>query len=126
MKWVESRDLTAQTKVMKPAIDRLLVPITEENISAEPKLRTTKIADEITIDGKQTKTFALVLYIKNANVDQTTTDAAKTFTGQVVISSGDGAGGVSGQISAFTDDKDASNNLQSNQSSQQPATPTDS
>lgn len=115
LKWVESRDDENQTVVLKPAIDRLIVPITEDNQYSEAKVRTAKIADKITIEGKETKTFALVLYIKNANVDQTVTDAAKEFTGQVVVSSGEGTGGVSGQINAFTSDENASDNLQSNQ-----------
>lgn len=116
LKWAESR--TADSVVMKPAIDRLLVTVTDENRfefeTADD--RTTRIADDITIDGQETKTFALVLYIKNANVDQTTSDALKEFTGQLVVSSGDGTGGVSGQISAFTNDETANDNLQSNQS----------
>lgn len=115
LKWVESTNPENQTKIMKPAIDRALIPITEENMNAEAKDRTARIADDITIDGLSTKTFALVLYIKNANVDQTKTDAAKTFTGQVIVSSGEGSGGVSGQISAFTDVEGSEDNLQSNQ-----------
>ena len=112
LKYVESRDTEQGTTVMKPAINRLLVPITEDNQYAEPAQRTTRIADDITINGGgTTKTFALVLYIKNANVDQTATDAAKTFTGQVIVGSGDGTTGVSGTISAYTDGSD----LQSNQ-----------
>lgn len=119
LKWVESSDPTNQTKVMKPAIDRQLITITEDNEFADAKDRTARIADDITIDGLSTKTFALVLYIKNANVDQTKTDASKTFTGQVIVSSGEGSGGVSGQISAFTDGgSGAANNLQSNQQNQ--------
>lgn len=113
LKWVESRDLVQQTSVVKPAIDRLLVSINDENVYAEDEARTARIADDIEIDGKSTKTFALVLYIKNANVDQTSTDAAKMFVGKVIVSSGDGSGGVSGTISAFGDTQNSG--LQSNQ-----------
>jgi len=77
-----------------PAIDREIKVITVEN----PDDKTSRIADNITIDGKDSKTFALVLYIKNEEYDQTETDAAKNFTGQVVVSSGDGKVGVSGSI----------------------------
>lgn len=77
-----------------PAIDREIKVITPE----EPDDKTSRIADNITIDGKNSKTFALVLYIKNEEYDQTETDAAKSFKGQVVVSSGDGKVGVSGSI----------------------------
>ena len=50
------------------------------------------------IEGGATKTFALVLYIKNENKDQTESDAEKTFSGSVVVKSGDGTSGVSGTI----------------------------
>lgn len=123
LKWVESTNQETQTSVVKPAIDRLLVPITETNMYENADKRTAKIADNITIEGKETKTFALVLYIKNANEDQTATDAAKTFSGQVVVSSGDGSGGVSGRISAFEDNDNASDNLQSSPN-YTPVTPT--
>lgn len=100
LKWIESKDNDLGTTVKKPAIDRVLVPINEENQYSDVTERTAKIADDITIDGKETKTFALVLYIKNLDLDQTSTDAAKRFTGQMIVSSGDGSTGVSGTISA--------------------------
>lgn len=109
--YVESRDDEAGTVVKRPAIDRLLVSIDELNVGSAVAERTAKIADDILIDSNETKTFALVLYIKNINEDQTKTDAAKVFSGQVVVSSGDGSTGVSGSISAVTDDT----TLQSNQ-----------
>lgn len=112
LKYVESKDQESGTSVKKPSIDRLLVPINENNQYSENPDRTARIADDITIEGKETKTFALVLYIKNANLDQTATDAAKIFTGQVVVSSGDGSTGVSGTIQASID---AENDLQSRQ-----------
>lgn len=112
LKWIESTDTDTGTTVKKPAIDRALVPITENNQYGDVSERTAKIADDITIEGKETKTFALVLYIKNANEDQTATDAAKNFHGQVIVSSGDGSTGVSGTISASVGAED---NLQSNQ-----------
>ena len=102
------------TVVKKPAIDRALVSLANEGDELkEVDERTAKIADDIEIDGGETKTFALVLYIKNENYDQTDTDAEKTFEGQVIVSSGDGSGGVSGFIGAITSD-DFVNDLQSN------------
>lgn len=73
-----------------------------------PEEKTAKIADNITIPDRGIKTFALVLYIKNINEDQTDADAEKTFSGQVVVSSGDGKVGVSGTIGI-----EGSKNLQS-------------
>ncbi len=58
------------------------------------------IADDITIPGGEAKTFALVLYVKETGDDQTLADAAKQFTGQVIVGSGDGSTGVTGTISA--------------------------
>lgn len=81
-----------------PAIDRKLITIDEKNVSAKPEERTTRIADNISIDGRSVKTFALVLYIKNIQDDQTGADALKSFKGQVTVSSGDGKVGVSGSI----------------------------
>ena len=90
---------------VKPSIDRLIKSV--ENIDD----RTTRLADNIEIPGNDgVKTFAIVLYIKNENFDQTDTDAAKTFSGQVIVGSGDGSTGVSGSISVATSDR-----LQSNQ-----------
>lgn len=112
LKWIESKDNDLGTTVKKPAIDRTLVPINEENQYSDVTERTAKIADDITIDGKETKTFALVLYVKNLDLDQTSTDAAKRFTGQMIVSSGDGSTGVSGTISASVGQEDG---LQSQQ-----------
>ena len=112
LKWIESKDNDLVTTVKKPAIDRALVPINEENQYSDVTERTAKIADDITIDGKETKTFALVLYVKNLDLDQTSTDAAKRFTGQMIVSSGDGSTGVSGTISASVGQEDG---LQSQQ-----------
>lgn len=95
-----------------PALDRLLVRINEENQDAEVKERTTAIASDVEIGGGERKTFALVLYIKNEDRDQTLDDAAKDFSGKVIVGSGDGSTGVSGSISALD-----INSLQSNQSS---------
>ncbi len=121
LKYVASTDPEAGTSVKLPAIDRLLVntvmpdgtPVMFENPDDSTKERTANVAGDIEIPGGQTKTFALVMYIKNAELDQTNTDAAKTFTGRVIISSGDGTTGVSGTISVVTDE--VKNNLQSNQ-----------
>lgn len=89
---------------IEPALDRAIKVIDE----ARPNDNTARIADDITIDGKSLKTFALVLYIKNLNDDQTEDDASKSFAGQVIVSSGDGKVGVSGTISV-----DEVKNLQS-------------
>lgn len=100
LQYVESRNESEQTVVKKSSIDRQLISVTDENPIEEAKDRTTKIADDITIDGGETKTFVIVLYVKNKAEDQTKTDAAKSFTGQVVVSTGDGTTGVSGSINA--------------------------
>ena len=68
-----------------------------------PDENSSRIADNITIEGNSVKTFALVLYIKNnEEVDQTETDADKEFMGKIVVGPGDGTGGVSGQIGAMS------------------------
>ena len=116
LKYVE----TADPLVKKPAIDRKLITTVLEDgtdvifdeIDPTPQ-KTANIAGDIEIGGGQTKTFALVLYILDNNQDQTKTDAEKSFTGRVVISSGDGSSGVSGYISFVTDD--TIKDLQSNQ-----------
>ena len=94
----------------KPSIDRKVVSITDENQNANASDRTVKLADDLTIDGGETKTYIIALYVKNENIDQTKTDAAKSFTGTVVVSTGDGTTGVSGTISAS-----GSQTLQGNQ-----------
>lgn len=113
LQFIESRDAEAGTSVKKPAIDRLLVPLltTEDENKSTPD-RTSRIADNIEINGGETKTFAVVLYIKNTNSDQTASDADKKFQGKVVVSTGDGTSGVSGIISAMGDD---TSGLQSSQ-----------
>ena len=122
LKFIESSKPDEGTSVKKPAIDRLLKSTVdaegaEVNNGADDdettKLRTAKVADDIEIVGGETKTIALVLYIKNANSDQTKSDAAKEFSGRVIISSGDGSTGVSGSIGLVTEE--TKNNLQSNQ-----------
>ena len=122
LKYIESQDTSAGISVKKPAIDRLLVPTVdsegnEANLGTDDedttKKRTTKVSDDIEISGGETKTFALVLYIKNAKSDQTKTDASKDFTGRVVISSGDGSTGVSGSIGLVNEE--TKGNLQSQQ-----------
>lgn len=103
------------------AIDRLLKPTTNnsgDELNTDPdgdsaktnELRTTRIFDNITLESGSTRTFALVLYVKNLETDQTSTDSEKDFNGMVVISSGDGSTGVSGSISVANSD-----NLQSKQ-----------
>lgn len=121
LKYVESRDDSLGTSVKKPSIDRLLPPTVDsdgaetnrgDDDDATTKLRTAKISDDIEISGGETKTFALVLYIKNAKIDQTKSDASKEFSGRVVISSGDGSTGVSGTIGLVNEE--VKGNLQSN------------
>lgn len=120
LKYVESKDDSMGTSVKKPSIDRLLVATVDsdgaesnrgEDDDSTTKLRTTKVSDDIEISGGETKTFALVLYIKNANIDQTKSDASKQFSGRVVISSGDGSTGVSGSIGLVNEE--TKGNLQS-------------
>ena len=122
LKYVESQDVSGGTSIKKPAIDRLLVPTVdseglESNTGTDEedtaKKRTTRVSDDIEISGGETKTFALVLYIKNAKIDQTKTDASKEFSGRVIISSGDGSTGVSGSIGLVNEE--TKNNLQSQQ-----------
>lgn len=122
LKYIESQDASLSTSVKKPSIDRLLVPTFDENGAetnrgedddSTTKIRTTKVSDDIEISGGETKTFALVLYIKNEKKDQTKTDAAKEFSGRVVISSGDGSTGVSGSIGLVNEE--TKGNLQSQQ-----------
>ncbi len=85
------------------SIDRLVVPVTVDNMNADANEKTVKLADDITIDGGETRTFVIVLYVKNLNSDQTKEDAAKNFNGRVVVSTGDGTTGVSGVIEAAGD-----------------------
>lgn len=89
--------------VLKSSIDRQVIQVTEANKDADASEKTVKLAENITIDGGAIKTFVIVLYVKNINEDQTKADASKEFTGRVVVSTGDGTTGVSGQISAAGD-----------------------
>lgn len=88
--------------VTNPAQNAKLVQVldTSTNTSDNVDDRTAKVANNFEIGGGETKTYALVLYIAEANIDQTDADADKEFTGQVIISSGDGKTGVSGVIRA--------------------------
>ena len=122
LKYAEKSSSDHGTSVKKPSIDRLLAATVDsegsetnrgEDDDSTTKLRTTKVSDDIEISGGETKTFALVLYIKNAQIDQTKSDASKEFSGRVVISSGDGSTGVSGSIGLVNEE--TKNNLQSNQ-----------
>lgn len=111
LQYIESQE--DDVVVKRPAIDRPLVSLVLEGSEAqEAEKRTAKIADDIEIDGGETKTFALILYIKNENYDQTESDAEKKFQGQVVVSSGDGRTGVSGSIGLVT--QEIEDQLQSN------------
>lgn len=112
LQYVESKDSESGTVIKKPSIDRLLVSLLSVEDENKPTTeKTARIADNIEVQGGETKSFAVVLYIKNQNTDQTASDADKTFKGRVVVSTGDGTSGVSGVISAMGDES----GLQSNQ-----------
>lgn len=108
LKYIESKDEAAGTEVLRPSIDKLIVPITDDLPPMEEEAgvtaRTTKLADKIEIKGGETKTFAIVMYVKNKNEDQTAADAEKIFQGKVVVSSGDGKTGVSGSIGTMSEE----------------------
>ena len=57
------------------------------------------------------KTFMIVLYIKNLDMNQNDTDSMKSFSGSIIVSTGDGSSGVSGSIGAAAEGED---DLQSN------------
>lgn len=80
----------------------------KENVAA----RTSLIGSDIEIGGGEIKSFAIVLYIKNLESDQTIYDADKKFSGNVFVGSGDGTVGVSGSIGSLQ-----SGDLQSHQGS---------
>lgn len=76
--------------------------------------KLSHVASDIEVLGGQTKTFAIVMYILNdPNRDQTADDAAKNFSGQVLVGNGDSSTGVSGSINAVLNGGDAG--LQSNE-----------
>lgn len=108
LKYIESKDEAAGTEVLRPSIDKLIVPITDNLPPMEEEAgvtaRTTRLADNIEIKGGETKTFAIVMYVKNKDEDQTSTDAEKVFQGKVVVSSGDGKTGVSGSIGTMSEE----------------------
>lgn len=96
LKWNDSGN-------MKPSIDRAIKVLSDMNLED----RSVRVADNIELPERSTKTFALVLYIKNdEDKDQTDSDADKSFSGQVIVGPGDGSGGVSGQIEAAAAKKD--------------------
>lgn len=88
--------------VTNPAQQALLKQVLDTSLNSNENVeeRTTKVANNFEIGPRTTNTYALVLYIAEANMDQTEADADKEFQGQVVISSGDGKTGVSGVIRA--------------------------
>lgn len=108
LSYTEVLDETAGTTSTKPSIDRQVIPVLDQFLTNEE--RTAKLADNININGGETLTFAIVLYIKNINGDQTEVDAEKKFNGQVIVTSGDGDTGISGIISTVNE-----NDLQANQ-----------
>jgi hypothetical protein len=109
---VKTEDGDSQVTKKVPAINVALKQINGENQYGTVDERSERVASDIEIGGGETKTFAIVLYIKNENKDQTETDADKVFTGQLIVKSGDGNTGVSGSIGTLTSDKE--NFLQSN------------
>lgn len=82
-----------------------LAPSINRAVSTEFNGHVT-LANNVVIDRRETKTFIIVLYVLNKKndqgqeVDQTTEDANKTFSGSVLVGNGSGTGGVSGRISA--------------------------
>ena len=92
--------------VHRPSIERSIARVVPEEGIPELSDRTALLAEDIEIAGagdsnvEPIKTFAIVLYISDNDTDQTETDAAKEFYGQVVVGPGGGTGGVSGQIAA--------------------------
>ena len=78
------------------------VPSKKPSINLEvSKESSIRLADDITVNGGTTRTFAIILYVLNLeNEDQTAADADRAFTGRVEVSNGDGTSGVSGAISA--------------------------
>ena len=106
--------------VRRPSIERSIARVVPEEGIPELSDRTTLLAENITIAGaggsnenvEPIKTFAIVLYISDNHTDQTETDAAKEFYGQVVVGPGGGTDGVSGKIAAT---KQGNLNLQSEQ-----------
>ena len=118
LKYVEPKKADEEVSVKKPAIDRLIVQTVgadgeDLGLGDDVGKKTTNVAGDLTINGGETKTYALVLYVKNLDSDQTSDDAAKSFTGRVIISSGDGSTGVSGTISVVNEE--TKGNLQSQQ-----------
>ena len=83
-----------------------LIPV-DENSDLTADKRTVKVASGFTIESNSTKTFALILFIENQKEsDQTSVDAAKSFSGQVIVGPGDSNTGVSGFIGAASEPKD--------------------
>ena len=95
-------DSDSGSTVTKPAIERKLALIPDPINIGTTEERTAQIANGVTVNGVgeegSIRTYAVVLYILNDKYnDQTEEDAESEFTGQVVVTSGDG-GGVSGSI----------------------------
>lgn len=103
LKYTETNGAEGSSSVpaQKAKLKQVLDASTNTNDNIEE--RTTKVANNFEIEGGETKTYALVLYIADTGTDQTEVDADKEFQGQVVISSGDGSTGVSGYIKAYVD-----------------------
>ena len=99
-----------EDNVTKPAERATLSKVEDPSTNTKENLRdrTVKVANKFEIIGGETKTYALVLYIAETGDNQTDADSEKEFTGQVIISSGDGDG-VSGVIRAVNGDDDDEN-----------------
>lgn len=79
------------------AKERVLDKFIDEPSNDNLVMRTTEVANGISIAPEETKTFAIVLYINNLAFEQKE-DENQTYTGSIQVTTGDGSG-VSGYIS---------------------------
>ena len=102
--------VNAETKFAESA---KLVTVLDDtlNESGNAVDRTAVVAENFTVGPNETKTFALVLFVNETEDDQTSLDAKKSFTGQVIVGPGDGKTGVSGFISAASESEEPEEDL---------------
>lgn len=74
------------------------------DIKVPPINEKVKLAENISIEKNETKTFALVIYIKDNSKEQADQDGSKTFAGTILINKGDGTYMISGTISNFEEE----------------------
>lgn len=111
-----TEEKTTGETVTTPSIEKRVKLISDPSSMGTVAERTAKIANKVRINGGETKTFALILYIVNdPEKDQTKEDADKTFEGQITVSSGESGEGVSGKIGAVSAEDFDPSKLQSNQ-----------